>query len=121
MRKHLTFIAAAALALAFALPVFAQKPEKADKPKQSPRFTGVVEAVDATAGTVTLKNMKGESKTFACPADCKIKDGGKLADLKTGEKLVVTYKEDGTKLVAQKIAPPPPPAPKEPKKDAPAK
>jgi Cu/Ag efflux protein CusF len=124
MRKHVLFATAAALALAFALPVLAgEKAEKTDKPEKPKKrqYTGVIESIDVEKCTVVLKK-KDETKTFSCTADCKYKAGEKegatLADFKVGDKVLVTYTEEDGKLICSKMGPPPP---KKEKKEAEAK
>jgi len=65
----------------------APAPKKASKPKTH-EVTGTIEALDAAAGTFTVKGKKG---------NVDLKAGGKvkLGDFKVGEKVVVKY-ADGT-------------------------
>ena len=60
--------------------------KKAARPKAQ-LFTGTVEAVDAAAGTLTVKGKKG---------NVQLKAGGKvvLGDLKVGDKVVVKHADD---------------------------
>ncbi|HUJ11810.1 MAG TPA: DUF5666 domain-containing protein [Verrucomicrobiae bacterium] len=115
MRKHcfrvVTLLGVIAVALACAAPVRAEesaaKPEKAKKHT----FTGMIESVDATAGTVVVKGSKNqETKTFKVGEKTKYSTAEKkeaaLADLKTGEKVTVAYTEEDGTLMAHKIAPP---------------
>lgn len=128
MKKALLSVVAIALAATFALPAFAdeakkeaKKEAKAEKAK-SHQFTGEITAVDAAAKTVTLKNKKDETKTFAADA-AKVATGDKkeasLADLKVGDKVVASYVEEGGKNVASKIGPPAPPKEKKAKEEKP--
>jgi Cu/Ag efflux protein CusF len=97
----------AAVALAFTIPAQAED-KKPDKPKHHV-FTGVIDAIDAKAGTLTVKK-KDESKTFSCAADAKFATATKkeaaLADFKVGDKVTVSYSEEGTKLIAHKVMTP---------------
>ncbi len=114
-----TAVSLITLGLTLALPAQAQ--EKAEQPKaekpKTHQFTGTIESIDAQTSAVTIKHsVKAETKTFTCAADCKFSTADKkeaaLADLKVGDKVTVRYVEDGEKLVAKKIAPPPQPAEK---------
>jgi hypothetical protein len=83
--------------------------KKAAKPKAQ-KVTGTIEALDAAAGTLTVKGKKGN-------VDLKAGEKVKLGDFKVGDKVVVNY-ADGTassvKAVKAKKA-----APKAEKKAAP--
>jgi hypothetical protein len=83
--------------------------KKAAKPKAQ-KVTGTIEALDAAAGTLTVKGKKGN-------VDLKAGEKVKLGDFKVGDKIVVNY-ADGTassvKAVKAKKA-----APKAEKKAAP--
>ena len=82
--------------------------KKTTKPKAQ-QVTGTVEAVDAAAGTFTVKGKKGN-------VDLKAGEKVKLADVKVGDKVVVKY-ADGTASSVK--APKAPKAKKaEPKVDA---
>jgi hypothetical protein len=91
----------------------AAKEVKAVKPvAKKQQFTGIVTAVDAQANTFTVekKNKKAaESKTFIAGKDVKI------ADIAKDSKVEVSYKKDGEKYEAVKVAPAP--AKKETAKD----
>jgi len=81
--------------------------KKAAKPKAQ-QVTGTVEALDAAAGTFSVKGKKGN-------VDLKAGEKVKLGDVKVGDKVVVKY-ADGTassvKVVkAPKAAPAAAPAP----------
>ncbi|MCG3147392.1 MAG: hypothetical protein PCFJNLEI_00831 [Verrucomicrobiae bacterium] len=108
MKKALFTVVAVAVAAMIALPAYAEEAKKADKPK-SRQFTGEITAVDAATKTVALKNAKGEAKTFVA-GEAKIatadKAAAELSDLKVGDKVTASYKEDGDKNVATKIGPP---------------
>jgi len=108
MKKALLAVVAVAVAAMFALPSFAEDAKKPEKPKAK-QFTGEITAVDVAAKTVSLKNAKGEAKTFAA-GDAKVataaKAAAELSDLKVGDKVVAAYKEEGDKNVATKISPP---------------
>ena len=101
-----TVAAIVAVGLAFASTSFAkEKGEKAAKPAAHV-FTGVIDSIDATGNTLAVK--KGdESKTFSVNGDTKISTADKkeaaLADLKAGDKVMVSFVETDGKLVAKKI------------------
>jgi Cu/Ag efflux protein CusF len=107
--RAVTTLGIIAVAMAFAAPVRGEEAAaKPEKPKRH-QFTGVIESVDAAAGTVIVKKDQ-ESKTFKVGEKTKYSTADKkdaaLADLKTGEKLTVVYTEEGGTLMAHKIAPP---------------
>jgi len=62
--------------------------EKSAKAEKSQQITGTVEALDAAAGTFTVKGKKGN-------VDLKAGEKVKLGDFKVGDKVVVKY-ADGT-------------------------
>jgi Cu/Ag efflux protein CusF len=107
--RAVTTLSIAAIALAFAAPVRGQ--EAAPKPEKPKRhaFTGIIQSVDAAAGTVIVNKDK-ESKTFKVGDKTKYSTADKkeaaLADLKAGDKVTVAYTEDAGVLTAHKIAPP---------------
>jgi Cu/Ag efflux protein CusF len=113
MRKYaLRAVTAASLvivALAFALPLRAadEKTEKAEKPKKH-QFTGTVDSM--TADTVTVKNAKGETKSFKVSDKTRYatmeKKEAMMSDIKTGEKVTVMYTEMDGVAAATKISPP---------------
>ena len=103
MKKIFTVVMA--VAFAFSVAGFAVAAEKAAAPAAAPAaekapapekavkakaqlVTGTVEAVDAAAGTVTVKGKKGS-------VDLKAGEKVKLGDFKVGDKVVVKY-ADGT-------------------------
>ena len=103
----------AALALSFAAPVraadeAAPAPTKAEKPRPR-QFTGIVESIDAKAGSVIVKkDTKSESfkigeKTKYSTLD---KKEAAVTDIKVGDKVTVWYTEDAGVMTAVKIAPP---------------
>ena len=113
MSRHVArsvFIASAAvLALAFSLPARGEETEKAPKPSKH-QYTGLIESVDPTAKTVTIKKKEGDVKSFACAEKCKLntrdKERAELSDLKVGEKVTAFYTEEGGKNMLHKLAPP---------------
>jgi Cu/Ag efflux protein CusF len=111
MKKSLLSIVALAVALAVALPVRAEDQAKPEKPKQH-QFTGEITKVDAAGKSVTLKNSKGEEKTFTLADKAKIstkeKEAAELSDLKVGDKVTAHYTEQDGKNLASKINPPAP-------------
>jgi len=64
----------------------APAPKKASKPKTH-EVTGTIEALDAAAGTFTVKGKKGN-------VELKAGEKVKLGDFKVGEKVVVKYAGD---------------------------
>jgi len=66
-------------------PAGEKKAEKAAKPKPV-QVTGTIEAVDAAAGTFTVKGKKGN-------VDLKAGDKVKLGSFKVGDKVTVKYAE----------------------------
>ncbi len=83
----------------------AAKGEKAAKPAAH-AFTGVIDAIDAAANTLTVKKGE-ESKTITVNAETKIsapdKKEATLADLKVGDKVMVNFVDVDGKPVAKKI------------------
>lgn len=79
----------------------------ASSAQQDLRFSGTVSAVDPTAQTVTVKAMV-RSKTFHLAADAQIMVEGKsnatLGDLKVGDRVEVTYRDQDNTSVAQRIS-----------------
>ena len=97
LQRGIAVLSVVAVALAVALPVRAE--EKAPKKAATAAkhdFTGTITAVDATAGTLTVKK-KDVSKDF-------ITEKATLADLKVGDKVKVVYVEKDGKNTAQKVA-----------------
>ncbi len=100
----------AALALSVAAPVRAadEAATAAPKPKRH-QFTGIVESIDAKAGTAIVKKDT-ESKTFKIGEKTKYSTTDKkeaaVADIKVGDKVTVFYTEEGGALIAHKIGVP---------------
>jgi Cu/Ag efflux protein CusF len=131
MSKHLLRTAMVmgitALALSFAGAVRAADEAAPAAPKaQKPRprqFTGIVESIDAKAGTAIVKKDT-ESKTFKINDKTKYgtlekpKDAA-VTDIKVGDKVTVFYTEEGGVLTAVKIVPPKSAVKKEKEKEAP--
>jgi Cu/Ag efflux protein CusF len=93
----------------------------APKPKRH-QFTGIVESIDAKAGTAIVKKDT-ESKTFKIGEKTKYstvdKKEAAVTDIKVGDKVLVSYTEEGGALIAHKIGVPAVPAKKEKEKEAP--
>ena len=108
MKKFLLSAVTVAVALAFALPLRAEE-AKTEKPKPH-QFTGEITKVDAAAKSITLKNSKGEEKTFTLSDKAKVstkdKEAAELSDLKVGDKVTAHYTEQDGKMMASKINPP---------------
>jgi hypothetical protein len=69
------------------------------------KISGIVVSVDAVANTLTIKSGK-KDETVSVTAETKIMSAGKtitLADLKADEKVVVGYKTEEGKMVADHI------------------
>ena|ERR1035437_1284977 len=112
MSKHLQraamVLSIAAVAFAFTAPVRAQDAAKPEKPKKQV-FTGLIESIDAKAGTVVIK--KGtESKSFKIGDKTKYATADKkeaaITDIKVGDKVKVAYSEENGVATAHKIGPP---------------
>jgi Cu/Ag efflux protein CusF len=116
MKKHMLrnmVVAASVAGLALAFLPSGRAQEKttgnsAEKAKRHELFTGTVESIDTTAGTVTVKGTS-ETKTFKTDAKTELSSKDKkmaaLSDLKAGEKVTVHYSEMGGTLSAHRIAP----------------
>ena len=69
---------------------------------------GEISALDATAGTLTVKNKRGE-KELKTDASTKVSTASKqdatLADLKVGDKVSVKYETVGGAMIAKTIKP----------------
>ncbi|MCX7821801.1 MAG: hypothetical protein N2258_09045 [Brevinematales bacterium] len=66
---------------------------------------GSISAVDATAGSITVKGEKSDV-VLSVNAETKIKINGKASDLnglKVGDVATVVYKKDGDKNIAKSI------------------
>jgi len=116
--RSLSLVTIAAVAVAFTQPARAEDAAKDAKPKHTKdkrHWTGTLESIDATAGTCTVmkgKNKKEDSKTFKCAADCKVIGAddkpATLADAKAGDKVTITYTDDGTTLLCHSMEIKPP-------------
>jgi len=105
-------VAVIALVLGCPWPVYAADPDRPtpptspDKPVAT-QFSGTIIAVDADTRLLTVKGS-AVSQTFKVAPDAtivtKVKPQGKLADLKTNDKVEVVYKvdESGT-LTAMRV------------------
>jgi len=114
MSKHLlravTTLSILAVALAFAAPVRGEEAAaKPEKPKRQ-QFTGEITKLDAATKSITLKNAKGDEKTFTLTEKAKIstkdKEAADWSDLKQGEKVTAHYTMQDGKAMAGRIAPP---------------
>lgn len=129
--RSLSLVTIAVVAIAFTLPARAEE-DKDAKPKHTKskkQWTGELVSVDATAGTCTLKKKDKEgkevSKTFKCAADCKVTGAddkpATMADLKAGQKVTVSFTEEGDKLTCHSMVIKPAKAAKVDKKEEKAK
>src|SRR5213078_4602900 len=75
----------------------AAKPGKLSMPH---RVTGEVVAADQSAKTLTVKDSKGKEYVFTADTDA----AGRLADLKAGDHVKVSYKKSHGQMIATKIA-----------------
>ena len=90
----------------------AKKTDKASSPKgkkaeKSMTCKGAIEAVDATAGTLSVKNDKGEVMAFKVTADSKVTINGKkaaLADITAGQDVQVKYCGEGESMAVKSVA-----------------
>ena len=112
MKKVVFAAVLSVVALALALPTFADEAKKDVKPEKPKHqdFSGAITAVDAAKGSLTIKNHKDVEKTFAVTDTAKVVTADKavaaLADLKVGDKVRVTYTtDDAGKITVTKIAP----------------
>lgn len=117
MKKYLVCsllaIAVAMSGTAFAAEGAKPKKSAAAEKAKTHQLTGEITALDAAAGTLTVKGKDGD-KSFKTDAATKVatadkKEGAALADLKVGDKVLVIADEAG---VAKKISPAPAPAKK---------
>lgn len=120
MRKILSVVMSLVMLFAFtavsfaaeqeAAPAPAAKTEKMEKTHHARKaglhkISGEVAAVDATAGTITVKHKKGDV-TISVDAKTKVKAGKEkksIEDVKAGEKVTVKYKEEDGKKVATAV------------------
>jgi Cu/Ag efflux protein CusF len=108
----ITTLSVVAVALAFASVVRAEETATPTPAPAAPakanthEATGKITAVDAKAGTLSIKRKNAEV-TFTIAKDCKVslpdKADATVADLKVGDKVTVTYTEEAGAKVAQKI------------------
>jgi|SRR5579859_6150909 len=122
MKNHLlrtaTALGIAALAFSFAASVQAgdtSTPTTATAPAPAPakpkrhQYTGIVESIDAKAGTAIVKK-DAESKTFKIVEKTKYstleKKDAAVTDIKVGDKVTVIYVEEDGVNTARRIGPP---------------
>jgi len=88
----------------------AAKAASCPKGKKAPKTTtckGAIEAIDAAAGTLSVKNEKGEVMAFKVVADSKVTVNGKkaaLADLAVGQDVQVKYCGEGESMAVKSVA-----------------
>ncbi len=97
MRKATAIVVSVLFVLSLAVLSFAAEQKAAEKkaPAKVNQISGEVSAVDAKAKTFTVKGPKGE-----VALSLEEKSNVKLADIKTGDKVTVKYKEMDGKNVA---------------------
>jgi Cu/Ag efflux protein CusF len=99
--RTVMIVSLAAVALAWTQAARAANPKKEQKEVQ-----GKITAVDATAGTVTIKHKK-DTMTFTAAPDIEFGGVGNkkvtLTDLKVGDHVTVHYTDESGKLMAHKI------------------
>ena len=82
-------------------------PAKAKKPSvKKSTIMGTVEAVDAAANKLSIKDKKGAVKEVAVAADAKIRRANKaatLAELVVGDKVLVKVEETDGVVTAKKV------------------
>ncbi len=79
---------------------------KGDKKAKLSKFTGTVDAVDAAAGKVTVKDKKGMTMVMPVGADAKIMKAGKaaaLSDIKAGDRVHIIYEGDMGRPVVKEL------------------
>jgi hypothetical protein len=76
----------------------AEKPSKLALPH---RLTGELVTIDQNAKTFTVKSAKGKEMVFTAEGEAL----ARLADLKPGERIKVTYKNSHGHMIATKVAP----------------
>ena len=79
-------------------PAPAEKPSKLALPH---RVTGELVSVDPNAGTFMVKSTKGKEMMFTAEGSA----ASRLADLKTGERVKVSYKNSHGHMIASKVVP----------------
>ena len=106
--RSAALVGLAAVALWMAAPAHAAKDP--NKPKaEALTVSGTIDAIDATAGTLTVKTDT-ESKSFSTSPKCHVrtadkKEGATLSDLKVGDKVTVHYHDKKGTLTAVAIMP----------------
>jgi Cu/Ag efflux protein CusF len=101
MRRLMTVVAAAALALT---PLAAARAAGQAAPTGTAKMrhmTAEVKAVDTAAKTLTVKRRVRGDLTFKVAPEA----AGSLADLKPGERVRITYERTGGEVTAHAIAP----------------
>ena len=122
MKKAIAVVISILFVLSFAGPTFARMGMSRAMQSSVKDTEGEIQAIDQKAKTVTVKGMRGlvtvtvDEKTVVKSG----KDMKSFADLKIGDKVVVTFEADEGKNMAKTISVSPPAAPAE-KKDEPKK
>jgi Domain of unknown function (DUF5666) len=88
-----------------------QPPAQSDQPgnsgeQRAMRLTGTISALDATAGTMTVKGtLFGRTMKVGSSAQIAIegKTGATLGDLKVGDRIEVTYHKEGDTFLADRV------------------
>jgi hypothetical protein len=114
MRKAMAFViamtvgAGVAMADGAAAPAATAKPAKKEaskKPKMT-KVMGVVTAVDAAGGKLSIKTKKGEMKDFTVTADVKVMKGktkAALADVMVNDEVTVATETTGDVVTVKSI------------------
>src|SRR5437773_12418913 len=114
MRKAMAFamvmamtagMAAADGAMTTAAAAKPAKKESAKKP-HAMKLAGLVTAVDAASGKLSVKSKKGEMKDFTVAADAKVMKGSAkatLADVAVNDEVTVTYEMNGDAMVVKSV------------------
>jgi hypothetical protein len=105
MRKHTILGLALLLVLATAGAAFADASHQHTGNSKYVRMHGTIDSMDSTGGTFTVKHGN-DSSTFKTDSSTKYKHGTKtiaMTDLHTGDKVRVSYTEEGTDKTAAMV------------------
>jgi Cu/Ag efflux protein CusF len=107
--RAITAASLIAVALAFAIPAGAEEAKKEAKPAKPMKheYTGDIKSIDVAKKTLTVLKKEGDEKTFVVAEKAKIilkgKEAAELSDLKVGDKVTLSYTEEGGALHAHRI------------------
>jgi Cu/Ag efflux protein CusF len=102
-----TVLLVSALASGLALAAEKQNAFQQEKRKDM-EFDGKITAIDATAGSVTVKHNQKGQMTFSVAKDAMLfvnhkKGAASLGDFKVGEEVRLLYRQDGSNLVCHSL------------------